>query len=357
MDDAEAGSVVPDARIPEHEVVLVLAGGNALGAYQAGVYQALHEGGVWPDRIVGASIGAYNGAIIAGNAPDQRLARLAEFWRPGAAGTEQGWMGSLPDTWRRSWDAIGTLLAGRPGMFAPLGSNAFAPTPPAMYDTRPMAALLAQLIDLDGLNGGAVHYTATAVDLETGEEVTFDNRNCRIGIDHIRASGALPPSFPPIAIGDRMFVDGGMAENLPLDPVLSTPPERPTLCIAVDLLPARGQRPDTLGMMAERAQDLTFAIQSRRTIARWQEHYAIAPHDRRQPVTLACLTYAGQQPEVVGKAMDFSPASVRFRWDAGYRDGCELLAMLNSGAIMVGGKGLRVHHLPGQHKAIAEHAG
>ena len=357
MDDAETGSGMPDGPAPEHDVVLVLAGGNALGAYQAGVYQALHEAEIRPDRIVGASIGAYNGAIIAGNAPDQRLARLAEFWRPGAVGRDQDWMGSLPDIWRRSWDAIGTLLAGRPGMFAPLGSNAFAPTPPAMYDTRPMAALLAQLIDLGRLNGAAVHYTATAVDLETGEEVTFDNRNRRIGIDHIRASGALPPSFPPIEIGGRLFVDGGLAENLPLDPVLATPPERPTLCIAVDLLPAVGQRPATLGMMAERAQDLTFAIQSRRTIARWQEHYALAPPDRQQPVTLACLTYAGQQPEVAGKAMDFSPASVRFRWDAGYRDGCELVAMLGNGMIKVGGPGLQVHHLPGQHKASVEHPG
>ncbi len=214
--------------------------------------------------------------------------------------------------------------------------------------------LLAQLIDLDRLNDDTLPYLAIAVDMETGEEVVFDNRTGRVGIDHIRASGALPPSFPPIEIAGRLFVDGGISENLPLDPVLATAPDRPTLCIAVDLLPGVGPRPDTLGMTAERTQDLIFAVQSRRTIARWQERYAGA---EGAPVTLACLTYADQQPEVAGKAMDFSPASVRHRWDAGHRDGCELVACLRSGAIAVGGAGLRVHHLPDQHKAKAEHRG
>ncbi|WP_235425431.1 patatin-like phospholipase family protein [Croceibacterium mercuriale] len=348
MDDAEAGGGM------DHDVVLVLGGGNALGAYQAGVYQALHEAGILPDRIVGASIGALNGGIIAGNAPDRRLVRLAEFWRPGLANGD--WSGSLHDTWRRSWDTIGYLMAGRPGMFAPLGSSAFSPSPPSIYDTRPMAAQLAQLIDLERLNSGAIPYAATAVDLETGEEVTFDTRSGPIGIDHIRASGALPPSFPPIAIDGRLFVDGGIAANLPLDPVLDTPPGRPILCIAVDLLPAAGARPGTLGMAAERVQDLIFAVQSRRTITRWQERYASAADGGgRQPVTLACLTYADQQPEVAGKAMDFSPTSVRFRWDAGYRDGGALVALLRSGTIIVGGPGLQVHHLPDQQKAKAEH--
>lgn len=356
MDDAGAGSGVPRGVAPGHDVVLVLAGGNALGAYQAGVYQALHEAGIRPDRIVGASIGALNGAIIAGNAPDHRLERLARFWRPAAAGSGH-WMGSVPDTWRRSWDTIGTLLAGRAGMFASLGSSAFSPSPPAMYDSRPMAAMLAQLVDLDRLNSEAVHYIATAVDLETGEDVAFDNRVCRIEVDHIRASGALPPSFPPIAIGDRLFVDGGLSANLPLDPVLANPPARPTLCIAVDLLPGMGERPGTLGMMIERVQDLIFANQSRRTIARWQERYAAALEGEQKPVTLACLTYADQQHEVAGKAMDFSPASVRVRWDAGYRHGCELVARLEDGTVAVGGHGLQVHHLPVQHKARSEHPG
>ena len=62
------------------QVVLVLQGGGALGSYQAGVYQALHEAGIEPDWIVGTSIGAINASLIAGNAPQNRLARLIEFW-------------------------------------------------------------------------------------------------------------------------------------------------------------------------------------------------------------------------------------------------------------------------------------
>src|SRR5689334_5536797 len=63
------------------QIVLVFQGGGALGAYQAGVYQALHEAGIEPDWVIGTSIGAINASIIAGNAPDQRLPRLREFWR------------------------------------------------------------------------------------------------------------------------------------------------------------------------------------------------------------------------------------------------------------------------------------
>src|SRR5215469_13831572 len=63
------------------QVVLVLQGGGALGAYQGGVYEALHEAKVEPDWIIGTSIGAINASIIAGNAVEQRLHRLREFWR------------------------------------------------------------------------------------------------------------------------------------------------------------------------------------------------------------------------------------------------------------------------------------
>src|ERR1700751_4574616 len=62
------------------QVVLVLQGGGALGAYQVGVYEAMHEAGVEPDWVIGTSIGAINAALIAGNAPSKRFDRLTEFW-------------------------------------------------------------------------------------------------------------------------------------------------------------------------------------------------------------------------------------------------------------------------------------
>lgn len=326
-------------------IVLVLAGGNALGAYQAGVYQALHEAGIEPDWIVGTSAGAINGAIIASSASERRLPRLIDLWRP--ASTDNGlpdpW-DAMPDSWRRTTEAVGTLLGGRPGLFAPLGTSLLGGSggSPAIYDTSPMAATLGRLVDFERLNAGPIRFAATALDLETGSDAVFDTRTCAIDADHLRASAALPPSFPAIEIDGRLYVDGGLSANLPLDPVLSVPPEMPTLCIAIDLLPISGTRPATLGEVVTRTQDLIFASQARRAIARWQDHYAHSGEHRAHPVTLVRLAYADERREVAGKAMDFSPASVRHRWDAGYRDGIDLTAGLSSGAISAGGAGLTV---------------
>jgi NTE family protein len=330
----------------DFRIVLVLAGGNALGAYQAGVYQALHEAGIEPDRIVGTSAGAINGAIIASNAPEQRLPRLADLWRP-ATGPEGGALDPwafVPDTWRRTTEAVGTLIGGRPGMFAPLGSSLLGGSGdvPAIYDTSPLAATLKMLVDFDRLNTGPVPFAATAVDLESGGDAVFDTRACAIDADHLRASAAMPPSFPAVEIDGRLYVDGGLSANLPLDVALSAPPDAPTLCIAVDLLPMAGTRPRTLGEVTARTQDLIFASQARRAIRRWQDHYAHSPAHRAHPVTLVRLAYADQDREVAGKGMDFSPASVRHRWDAGYHDAVGLAARLSSGAIAVRGEGLTV---------------
>lgn len=319
-------------------IVLVLAGGNALGAYQAGVYEALHAGGIAPDWIVGTSAGAINGAIIAGNAPDAAVAKLAALWRR----DDPDWWQSWPETWRRTIETGGTLLGGRPGLFGPLGTALFAGRTPALYDTDPLRSTLESLIDFARLNGGQPRFTALAVDLESGAETVFDTRDRRIGADHVRASAAMPPAFPAVAVEGRLYADGGLAANLPLDPVLSAPEETPTLCIAVDLLPMRSGRPETLGAMAARAQDLTFASQTRRTIARWQAQYATDPRFCGRSITLAPLLYADQQLEVAGKAMDFSPASIRHRWHQGARDATDLVRRLAEGAVPLRGEGLRI---------------
>lgn len=326
---------------PDLRIALVLAGGNALGAYQAGVYEALHEAGISPDWIVGTSAGAINGAIIAGNAPLDRLSRLSDLWRPESTGTVGGsaWDGMI-DSWRRSGEVIATLFGGRRGLFAPLGTALAECDTPALYDTTPLAHTLGRLVDFDRLNDGGVRYMAQAVALDTGVEVVFDNAYGRIAPDHIRASCAMPPAFPPVAVDDELYVDGGLAANLPLDPVLAEPGDAPLLCMAVDLLPPAGPRAPTIGGLISRTQDLVFAAQSRRTVARWRDHYATAPDKAGASVTLVQLRYADQQDEVAGKALDFSPRSVRARWDAGLRDGRALVAALADGTIAFGGRGL-----------------
>ena len=331
---------------PDLPLVLVLGGGNALGSYQAGVYQALHEAGREPGWIVGTSAGAINGALIAGNPPERRVEQLTRFWEPTAAAQDQSFWPEPLETWRRTAASLMTLAGGRPGVFGPVGPLGSwwdpdtAAAAPALFDTKPLAATLARLADFTLLNGGGPRFTAGVVDLTAGEDVWFDTTTGPVTAEHVRASAALLPTFPPVEIDGRAYVDGGLSANLPLDPVLGAPPGEPILCVAVDLLPVTDNLPRTLGEAAARAQNLIFAAQSRRSIERWRIAYAHDPRLQSASVTLVRLAYADQQPEVAGKAMDFSPESVRHRWDAGYRDARALLERLAAGSIPVGAPGL-----------------
>ena len=330
----------------DFDLVLVLGGGNALGAFEAGVYHALHDAGLLPDWIVGTSIGAINGAIIAGTAPSRRIDGLRALWRPD--GTPAYWPvfglhheSAWPETARRTAAVTWTLAAGRPGMFGPLLSSLAPWTDhhPSLFETDQLAAMLARLVDADELNAGHCRFTATALDLESGLDMVFDSRDTRIEAQHIRASAALPVAYPAVEIDGRWLVDGGLSANLPLDPVLAAPSARPMLCVAVDLLPLAQPLPRTLGDTATRMQDLIFAAQSRRTIARWQ-----AVHAGRDDiaVTLAPVTYTDQRVEVAGKAMDFSGPSVARRWAAGRAAAERLIADLAAGSLPIGRPGLHV---------------
>ena len=334
-----------------HQFALVLSGGSALGAYQAGVYEALQAAGMLPDWVSGASAGAVNGAIIAGNAPDRRVERLRSYWRPGLTEAADD---SAIDEWRRTMAVQTALLAGRIGMFAPrnllIPSWPFGSTePPSLFDTAPLGAALAQLVDFEQLNRAAPRYCAAAVDIETGEDVIFDTARAPITPEHIRASSALLPAFPPVEVAGRLLGDAGISANLPLDAVLEQADGR-MLVVAVDLLPLQAGRPQTLTEVASRLQDLTFATQSRRAIDWWQRLFAArvaGPAAARVPaITLIHLIYADQDREVVGKAFDFSPATIRERWDIGARDGRAVLAALDDGRVAVATEpGLHVHRL------------
>jgi NTE family protein len=327
----------------DFDIVLVLSGGNALGAFEAGVYETLHAHGLFPDWVIGASIGAINGALIAGSPIDRRIETLRSFWRVGPAGANglDAWLPPAIETLRRTAAAGWTMMAGRPGVFGPLLS-ALAPwasDQPSIFETEQLADTLGHLVDLDRLNGGPCRFTATAVDLETGDDAAFDSRDRRIAVDHIRASAALPVNFAPVEIDGRWYADGGLSANLPLDPLFATPPRRPTLCIAVDLLPLGQRLPRTLGEAAGRMQDLIFAAQSRRSLARLQAAFV----DRDDvSITLVRLAYADQAAEVAGKAMDFSGPTIQRRWSAGRTAAEEVVEALGRGALDIGRPGLRI---------------
>lgn len=335
---------MPPARM---SFALILGGGNALGAYQAGVYQALHEAELQPDWIAGTSVGAVNAAVIAGNERSDRVDRLRDLWQPSAISDGRGWPIS-GETVRRTAAVTATMIGGRPGLFAPVSplGSWWRPDPlaaaPGLFDQGAMTDTLARLVDIDLLNGATPRFTACAVDLTTGEDCFFDTAERRVDVAHVRASAALMPTFPPVEVEGRLLVDGGVSANVPLDVVLRAPGDGPRLCVAVDLMPLTGGRPHGLGEAAGRAQDLMFAVQTRRAIDHWRLVYT---HDlvyAGRSVTLARLAYRDQDREVAGKAMDFSPETIRQRWDAGRRDAAALLDRLAAGALPIGAPGLTV---------------
>jgi NTE family protein len=339
----------PDTRADFH-LALVLSGGSALGAYQAGAYQAVHESGLEPDWVVGASVGAINGALICGNPRERRLEKLEALWHVGQGGGSASTMGRAADEARRTQVATATFASGEADWFLPRAVygpwwNPFAnPEPASLYDASPLEGRLDQLLDLARLNSGEPRFSVAAVDVATGEDIMFDTVTHRVTPRHLRASSALLPTFSPVEVEGRLVGDAGVSANLPLDVVLGAAIERPVLCIAVDLLPLSSTRPRSLGETISRTQDLVFASQSRRTIAAWQAIHAERAHRAEaSAVTLVHVSYADQSREVSGKAFDFSRLSAEARWRAGHRDMAHALDAARS--LPLDAPGLRVHAL------------
>jgi len=264
-------------------VALVLQGGGALGAYQCGVYEALHGAGIQPNWFAGTSIGAVNAAILAGNAPERRIERLHEFWNticepagtfewPFAAGARDAfaWLpaNSALSAWMGALSAFGAIVQGQRGFFKPRPLPPFGQMPgsaaaTSFYDTAPLKTTLERLVDFDRINSEAVRLTVGATDVRTGNFRYFDSANERIKSEHIMASGALPPAFPAIVIDGAHYWDGGVVSNTPLEVLLETMPRRDTLVFQVDLWSARGIVPKTLPDVLERQKDIQYSSRTR----------------------------------------------------------------------------------------------
>jgi len=258
------------ARNPE-KLVLVLQGGGALGAYQAGAYEALAEAGLAPDWVAGISIGAINAAIIAGNPPERRVERLRRFWQrtslwlmgePYAAGRDA----------RVAFNQASAAIAvawGVPGLFAPRFLSPLLEPPGtrealSFYDTRPLANSLAELVDFDVVNAGPVRLSVGAVNVRTGNFAYFDTERETVRAAHVMASSALPPGFPPIEIDGEAYWDGGLVSNTPLQYVLEWDGPREDACIfQIDLFSARGPLPRTMRDVAMREKDIRYSSRTR----------------------------------------------------------------------------------------------
>jgi NTE family protein len=365
---------------PENlRIVLVLQGGGALGAYQAGVYQALHEHDLVPDWIVGTSIGAINAALIAGNEQANRLQRVKAFWDR-VSHADAFDMNLVSDELRRSniwFSTVDTVLRGAPGFFSPRMFSGFslgmqvAPEEASFYDTTPLKETLEELVDFDYLNAeGGMRLTVNAVNVRTGELAHFDSHNGDLDSDHVRASGSLPPAFPPVRIGGELYWDGGLYSNTPLESVLNELPSGDTLCFMVDLWSAEGPEPVTMDEVSTRQKDVTFASRSKRHIddyiqthtmqSKLRQMYARMPEgsrtaqDEQDLLALGCdstlhivrLPYAGRDWHMAAKDVNFSKGSIEWRWNQGYRDAMRALTHAGWRQMVSEDTSVVVHELP-----------
>jgi len=340
------------------ECILVLQGGGALGAYQAGVYEALAAMQQAPDWVAGISIGAINAALIAGNVPERRVERLREFWEgvssspfaaPALPAVLHGCDGARDAV--NETNATMAMLFGVNGFFSPrLPAAPFQPpgTVAAIsyYDTEPLKRTLERLIDFDLLNSDRVRLSVGAVSVTCGNFKYFDtaHRGQVIDARHIMASGALPPGFPPIEIDGEFYWDGGLVSNTPLQYVLDQPGRRERLVFQVDLFAARGPMPATLGEANEREKDIryssrtrlntTYELKRQATLQAAKRLGAKLPGSLRDDpdaralaalpaeaaVSVVHLIYRSKHYESQSKDYEFSRTSMLEHWAAGITD-------------------------------------
>ena len=329
------------------QIVLVLQGGGALGAYQAGVYQALHEAGIEPDWIVGTSIGAINASLIAGNRPDDRLSRLEEFWRRVThRPLWDGW--AIWPEIAQSLSYFKILTAGLPGFFEPNPLVTFGAHFPlgtdhaGYYSTMPLERTLLELVDFSLVNRCQPRLTVGAAHVRTSQMKYFDSRDVELGVKHILASGALPPAFPAVRIDGELYWDGGILSNTPTEVVFDDNPRRSSLIFAVHMWNPIGPEPETIWQILNRQKDIQYSSRVATHISRQLQIHRLRhiirqlverlPEAERNTDAVRELASYGclNRMHVVRllaprldnedhrKDVDFSPSGIRKRWEAGY---------------------------------------
>jgi NTE family protein len=346
-------TLTAERHLPFECVALLLQGGGALGAYQAGVYEALSEAGIHPDWIAGISIGAINAAIIAGNPPNSRADRLREFWTQ--VTTDGFWPylgGNLGDAARNflnQMSATMALASGASGFFAarpvtPLLQPGGTIEATSFYDTKDLKRTLERLVDFDRLNAGAARFSVGAVNVRTGNFVYFDNTTHTIRPEHVMASGALPPGFPAIEIEGEHYWDGGLVSNTPLQWVVLGQPRRDTLAFQVDLWSARGEFPRNMLEVMTREKEIRYSSRTRAATDQFKqiqrlrgaaaslldklpdnlknspEAQLLCPAVDRKVYNIVHLIYRAKNYEGHSKDYEFSRLSMEEHWRAGYHD-------------------------------------
>jgi NTE family protein len=329
------------------QVVLVLQGGGALGSYQAGVYQALHEAGIEPDWIIGTSIGAINACLIAGNAPDQRLQRLKEFWKRMEQNPVWNLRTAFPD-FNEKLAYWSTVTHGIPGFFRPNplahagDSYPLGADHAGFYSTAPLERTLLELVDFSRVNRCTPRLTVGAAHVRSSQMRYFDSRDGELTVKHVMASGALPPAFPAVRIDGELYWDGGILSNTPTEAVFDDNPRRNSLIFAVHLWNPVGAEPTTMAEVLNRHKDVQYSSRIASQITRQQQTHRLRhvinqlaarlPEGERSDPAVRELTSYGcptrmhvvqllapqLDRESHTKDIDFSPSGIMRRWDAGY---------------------------------------
>ena len=350
-----------EERPPFDRIALLLQGGGALGSYQAGVYEALAEANLHPDWVAGISIGAINSALIAGNAPDKRVAKLREFWE--AITTAPFGVPTLHSVeikderahrFVNQMRSIGTLFGGVPGFFAPRMPPPYLHPPGSAgalsyYEVAPLKATLERLVDFDRINGGEMRFSVGAVNVHTGNFTCFDSTTHRIGPSHVMASGALPPGFPSTEIDGQHYWDGGLVSNTPLDWVLDSRPRKDTLAIQIDLWNARGSMPRDLNEADLRQKEIRFSSRTRASTDQFKKTQMLRrafvqllkqlpaellnePHTQllaqeadEHVFNIVHMIYRARNYEGSSKDYEFSRRTMEEHWQAGYADAAHTL--------------------------------
>lgn len=354
------------------QVVLVLQGGGALGAYQAGVFEALHDAGIEPDWVIGTSIGAINGAIIAGNRPEERMSRLRTFWdrvtwtghqapdwlsacAPACAALglpaylATAWAAWIPgyEQWLRN---LSIMAQGLPAFFTPRADAWLALHAPvgieqaAFYHTEPLRETLASLIDFDYLNRKQTRLTVGTVSVGSGHMRYFTNRDAPLDVEHVMASAAFPPGFPSVRIDGEAYWDGGIYSNTPLEAVLDDRPRNSSVIFTVQLWPAHGDEPASIQQAMSRQRDIQYSSRAESHLERQRQIHRLRhvirelgkhlSEDQRDTAAVKELLNwgCGTTMQVIEldapnfgrddmhKDIDFSKDGIRRRWEAGYAD-------------------------------------
>ncbi|RAH98465.1 patatin [Acuticoccus sediminis] len=347
------------------QIVLVLQGGGALGAYQAGVYEALHEAGIEPDWVIGTSIGAINAGLITGNAASDRVDALKAFWErvrsPGFGMFGSGKADNGPwrtlerdasrmfSAWRVIAGGLGGFFAPNPLAFAGVGFP-MAPEEAGYYSTRPLRRTLRELIDLDRINACAPRLTVGAANVATAQMRYFDSRNEPLSLDHIIASGSLPPAFPAVRIDGELYWDGGVLSNTPVEAVFDDNPRRNSIIFAIHMWRPDGAEPRSIWEVTNREKDLRYTSRVLSNIARQRDlhrlRHIISTLGKYLPPELAdnpdvaamrawgCTTRMHVvrllAPRLTNedhlKDIDFTPEGIADRWHAGLMDMRDALA-------------------------------